>query len=159
VGQVQPRRLSGVRGRSPRGGEVEELEGGLLRRAAGLVDPARQARYPEGVRSHHRSKGGISRGCASEHLERGPCHEDRSGVRAEPEEMPAHRARHARPIHASPNEEDEMRIRITKWIVALTLLLVAPATGIAQPYLVPDTWDGDFLSRPRLTGSWGGLRD
>ena len=29
----------------------------------------------------------------------------------------------------------------------------------AQPVDVPDTWGGDLLSRPRLTGDWGGLRD
>jgi len=30
---------------------------------------------------------------------------------------------------------------------------------MAQPVEVPDTWGGDFGSRPRLTGSWGGVRD
>jgi porin len=30
---------------------------------------------------------------------------------------------------------------------------------MAQPYDVPTTWGGDLLSRPRLTGDWGGLRD
>src|SRR5262249_52395504 len=44
-------------------------------------------------------------------------------------------------------------------IAALALMLVAPVTGFAQPYPVPDTWGGDLLSRPRLTGSWGGIRD
>jgi porin len=29
----------------------------------------------------------------------------------------------------------------------------------AQPVPIPATWGGDFGSRPRLTGSWGGLRD
>lgn len=50
-------------------------------------------------------------------------------------------------------------MRVVVWIAALALLMVAPATGIAQPYDVPETWDGDLLSRPRLTGSWGGIRD
>jgi porin len=50
-------------------------------------------------------------------------------------------------------------MKMTGWIAALGLLLVAPATGIAQPVAVPDTWDGELLSRPRLTGNWGGLRD
>jgi porin len=50
-------------------------------------------------------------------------------------------------------------MRIAGWIAALGLLLVVPATGIAQPYEVPETWGGDLLSRPRLTGSWGGIRD
>ena len=45
VGQVEPRRLPGVRGRPPGGGEMAELEDRLLRRAARLVDPARQARH------------------------------------------------------------------------------------------------------------------
>ena len=38
-------------------------------------------------------------------------------------------------------------------------LLGAPAPARGQPVYVPDTWGGDFWSRPRLTGSWGGLRD
>jgi len=50
-------------------------------------------------------------------------------------------------------------MRIGGWIAALGLLLVAPVTGSAQPVPVPDTWGGDLLSRPRLTGSWGGSRD
>src|SRR5262245_2743014 len=29
----------------------------------------------------------------------------------------------------------------------------------AQPVDIPPTWGGDFWSRPRLTGSWWGLRD
>jgi porin len=43
-------------------------------------------------------------------------------------------------------------------LTGLTLLGV-PAPVVAQPVAVPDTWGGDFWSRPRLTGSWGGLRD
>jgi porin len=39
------------------------------------------------------------------------------------------------------------------------ILLGAPWSASAQPVAVPDTWGGDFWSRPRLTGSWGGLRD
>ncbi len=50
-------------------------------------------------------------------------------------------------------------VRIAGWVAVLGLLLVAPATGLAQPYPVPDTWGGDLLSRPRLTGDWAGLRD
>jgi porin len=38
-------------------------------------------------------------------------------------------------------------------------LLAAPALAGAQPIDVPDTWGGDLWSRPRLTGSWGGIRD
>ena len=51
------------------------------------------------------------------------------------------------------------RATFVGWIAALGVLLIVPATGIAQPYPVPDTWGGDVLSRPRLTGDWGGLRD
>jgi porin len=44
--------------------------------------------------------------------------------------------------------------------VVLTLLLTVAATiAPAQPVPIPETWGGDFWSRPRLTGSWGGLRD
>jgi porin len=49
--------------------------------------------------------------------------------------------------------------RMTAWIVPLALLLVAPATGRTQPYDVPETWGGDLMSRPRLTGDSGGFRD
>ena len=38
-------------------------------------------------------------------------------------------------------------------------LLVGPAPVRAQPVEIPPTWGGDLLSRPRLTGSWFGLRD
>src|SRR5262245_9785182 len=43
--------------------------------------------------------------------------------------------------------------------LALALLLTAPGLLAAQPVDIPATWGGDFLSRPRLTGSWFGLRD
>jgi porin len=36
---------------------------------------------------------------------------------------------------------------------------ITPGPARAQPYAVPPTWGGDFWSRPRLTGDWGGLRD
>jgi porin len=39
------------------------------------------------------------------------------------------------------------------------VLLGGPAPASAQPIDVPNTWGGDFWSRPRLTGSWGGFRD
>src|SRR5277367_607224 len=46
------------------------------------------------------------------------------------------------------------------WILLASLiLLVAANSARAQPYETPDTWGGDILSRPRLTGDWGGLRD
>ena len=38
-------------------------------------------------------------------------------------------------------------------------LVLAPLRAGAQPYAVPPTWGGDFWSRPRLTGDWGGVRD
>lgn len=43
-------------------------------------------------------------------------------------------------------------------LLGVLLLGSAGAAG-AQPVAVPDTWGGDLGSRPRLTGSWGGLRD
>ena len=43
-------------------------------------------------------------------------------------------------------------------VLALVLLVMAGPTS-AQPVDIPATWGGDFWSRPRLTGSWGGLRD
>jgi len=46
------------------------------------------------------------------------------------------------------------------WIFLLGLtLLIAPGPARAQPYDLPATWGGDILTRPRLTGDWGGLRD
>ena len=44
-------------------------------------------------------------------------------------------------------------------ILAGVVWVIAAGTARAQPYPVPDTWGGDFSSRPRLTGDWGGLRD
>jgi len=41
----------------------------------------------------------------------------------------------------------------------LAVLLAGAGAAIAQPVEVPPTWGGDLWSRPRLTGSWGGLRD
>jgi porin len=38
-------------------------------------------------------------------------------------------------------------------------LLLAAGAASAQPVDVPPTWGGDLWSRPRLTGSWFGLRD
>jgi porin len=46
------------------------------------------------------------------------------------------------------------------WKALLGLaLLAAPGVANAQPVDVPPTWGGDFWDRPRLTGSWWGLRD
>jgi porin len=43
-------------------------------------------------------------------------------------------------------------------VFGLAVLLMADPTS-AQPVDIPATWGGDFGSRPRLTGSWWGLRD
>jgi porin len=59
-----------------------------------------------------------------------------------------------------------MNSRISKYctrgasavILGLTLLALAQPAS-AQPVDVPPTWGGTFWDRPRLTGSWGGLRD
>jgi hypothetical protein len=46
------------------------------------------------------------------------------------------------------------------WLFHIGLAtLIAPAPAWAQPYDLPATWGGDTLTRPRLTGDWGGLRD
>jgi len=46
------------------------------------------------------------------------------------------------------------------WAIVLGLVvLVMAVPASAQPVAVPETWGGDLWSRPRLTGSWGGLRD
>jgi porin len=52
------------------------------------------------------------------------------------------------------------RQRVLKALMSAGLaLLTTPDTAVAKPVDVPDTWGGDILSRPRLTGDWGGLRD
>jgi porin len=55
------------------------------------------------------------------------------------------------------------RIRIARYtlivLLGSALLAALPAVSAAQPYDVPPTWGGDFWDRPRLTGSWWGLRD
>ena len=45
------------------------------------------------------------------------------------------------------------------WVLLGLALLMALGPASAQPVDVPETWGGDFWSRPRLTGSWGGFRD
>ena len=47
---------------------------------------------------------------------------------------------------------------ITAIVIALGLV-VGPETARAEPVDVPSTWGGSFWDRPRLTGSWFGLRD
>ena len=41
----------------------------------------------------------------------------------------------------------------------VSILLAVTAGARAQPVDVPPTWGGSFWDRPRLTGSWFGLRD
>src|ERR1700757_535630 len=44
--------------------------------------------------------------------------------------------------------------------LAFGLVLLATAgVASAQPVDIPPTWGGSFWDRPRLTGSWFGLRD
>src|SRR5262245_48078830 len=64
------------------------------------------------------------------------------------------------------HEENHMRLhvgihRVTcAWVIVLALVLLGMAgPASAQPVDLPATWGGDFWHRPRLTGSWGGLRD
>jgi porin len=46
------------------------------------------------------------------------------------------------------------------WAIALGLVVLVMVGPVhAQPVDIPATWGGDFGSRPRLTGSWRGLRD
>jgi porin len=45
------------------------------------------------------------------------------------------------------------------FILALALAGALAAPVAAQPIEEPKTYAGDFWSRPRLTGDWGGLRD
>ena len=49
-------------------------------------------------------------------------------------------------------------LKASMLLVGLILLFAADPAN-AQPVEVPPTWGGDFLSRPRLTGDWGGVRD
>src|SRR5262249_47190651 len=43
-------------------------------------------------------------------------------------------------------------------VLGLVVLVMAGPTSV-QLVDIPATWGGDFWFRPRLTGSWGGLRD
>jgi len=49
--------------------------------------------------------------------------------------------------------------RVAPVILLGVALLLAPGPAGAQPVDVPPTWGGSFWERPRLTGSWWGLRD
>jgi len=48
--------------------------------------------------------------------------------------------------------------RLVLAVIAGSALTAAPP-ALAQPVEIPATFGGDFLSRPRLTGDWFGLRD
>jgi porin len=62
-------------------------------------------------------------------------------------------------IHAPITGVLGRRARYAAMILLGSALLAAPGSSGAQPVDVPPTWGGDFWSRPRLTGSWWGLRD
>src|SRR5499426_2943249 len=64
------------------------------------------------------------------------------------------------------HKENSLRLHVCRqrltcaWAIVLGLVgLVMAGPTSAQPVDIPATWGGDFWSRPRLTGSWGGLRD
>lgn len=49
-----------------------------------------------------------------------------------------------------------------KKVLGYSSLLAALGSSMplhALPYTAPETWGGDLMSRPRLTGDWGGVRD
>ena len=55
-----------------------------------------------------------------------------------------------------------MRARVDRCVRALILGLIGlsvSSVACAQPVDIPPTWGGTLLDRPRLTGSWFGLRD
>jgi porin len=43
--------------------------------------------------------------------------------------------------------------------LSVLLLLAMASVATAQPIDIPPTWGGSFWDRPRMTGSWFGLRD
>jgi porin len=49
--------------------------------------------------------------------------------------------------------------RVAAAVLLCAAALMGPGPSSAQPVDVPPTWGGDFWDRPRLTGSWWGLRD
>lgn len=44
-------------------------------------------------------------------------------------------------------------------LAVLAALFSTSLPALAMPEAIPETWGGDFATRPRLTGDWGGLRD
>jgi porin len=57
-----------------------------------------------------------------------------------------------------PSAFEDIRLKASIFLLAVPLLVASVPAG-AQPYAVPPTWGGDFSTRPRLTGDWGGVRD
>jgi len=64
------------------------------------------------------------------------------------------------------HKENHMRLHVCihratcAWAIVLGLVVLVMASPThAQPVDIPATLGGDVASRPRLTGSWGGLRD
>lgn len=47
----------------------------------------------------------------------------------------------------------------TSWVLLVAAILISPGTAQAQPVETPETYGGEPLSRPRLSGSWLGVRD
>ena len=52
-----------------------------------------------------------------------------------------------------------MSATVKRAALAFGVSLAVAGPVSAQPVDVPPTWGGTFLDRPRLTGSWFGLRD
>ena len=55
-------------------------------------------------------------------------------------------------------DDDQHRMRPWAMVLGLVVLCLA-GTANAQPVDVPPPWGGSLWDRPRLTGSWFGLRD
>jgi porin len=65
-------------------------------------------------------------------------------------------------VSTSPTTRERTRSNAVgpSWRLLLGLAFVILSDrASAQLVEVPATWGGEFLSRPRLTGDWGGLRD
>jgi porin len=65
-------------------------------------------------------------------------------------------------VSKNPTTREEKRSNAVglKWRLLVGLAFsTLSVQASAQLVDVPATWGGDILSRPRLTGDWGGLRD
>ena len=107
AGELQPRRVSRLRGRPAVRREVAELED-APDLAGEHVRPAAETAVAEDHQPAHRPKGGARR--RRLHLGRRPGDENHRRVRGQPEEIPADQSRHARPLHAArahcPDEDE-----------------------------------------------------